>query len=205
MQFLLVISGRIFGPRLRAGHVLGDFALAGQKESEAGKRAGEGIARSLGTRGSQDLVGKILLGEAGVENDFGSAETNDIVVAQNAGRTEAFAVENRAVLALEVLNYPAIVAGLEAEVSARQEDIADSDVTIGGAAEDQAAVEFAAGYFLAVGFDDDIGHFVIIEPFGFGGSILGVGGTRRPAVGSLNISRIALIWVVLGRRFGDSA
>lgn len=82
-----------------------------------------------------------------MENDFGSAETNDIVVAQNAGRTEAFAVENRAVLALEVLNYPAIVAGLEAEVSARQEDIADSDVTIGGAGRGPGRSRVRGGLF----------------------------------------------------------
>ena len=43
----------------------------------------------------------------------------------------------------------------------------------GAAADDQAAVQFAAGHFLAVGFDHDVGHIVIIERFGVEGSILG--------------------------------
>jgi hypothetical protein len=106
-----------------------------------------------------------------VENDLGPAETNDIVIAQNLRRPKPLAVENRAVFALKVLNHPPIIAGLNADMPARQKDIADGHVTIRSAANDQPAIQLAAGHFLAVGFDHDVRHIDIIERLRLEGSI----------------------------------
>ncbi len=52
-----------------------------------------------------------------------------------------------------------------------KKDVAHGDITIGRAANHYAAIELAAGYLLAVGFDYDVGHSDIIEPSGLFWSI----------------------------------
>jgi hypothetical protein len=59
-------------------------------------------------------------------------------------------------------------------MASRQENVADGHVAIGCPADDHAAVKFAAGNFLAVGFDDDVGHNDIIEQAGVEGPIFAV-------------------------------